>query len=333
MTLSARRCSTRKNGRFQIVFDECPQKEKDMSLVNIARPGAAALDELVPSRYALQVGDIDVLVISDGVLPITAVTMATNAAPADLSAWLKDMYLPPEVLDWPLNVAVVRSAGKTILIDSGLGTEFPDFPRAGQLAMRLHAAGIAPSSVTDVVLTHLHMDHIGGLLVDGLRAQLRPDLRVHLASAEAEFWEAPDFSRTVMPSPIPDVLRRTAAQFLDVYRGQLRTFETDYEVAPGVLLRRTGGHTPGHSIVRIESRGEALTFAGDAVFQTGFDNPEWQNGFEHDPEESARVRVRLLTELAASGEQLVATHLPFPSVCHVAVAGNAFRFIAANWDY
>ena len=304
-----------------------------MSLVDIARPSGPGMDELVPSRYALTVGEIEVLVISDGVLPITATTLATNAAPDDLSAWLKDMYLPPEVLDWPLNVAVVRSGDKTILIDSGVGTEFPDFPRAGQLALRLAGAGIDPASVTDVVLTHLHMDHIGGLLVDGLRRQLRPDLRVHLAAAEAEFWEAPDFSRTVMPEPIPEVLRRTAAQFLDLYRSRLNPFDHEYEVAPGVLVRRTGGHTPGHSIVRLESGGQALTFAGDAVFQPGFDNPEWQNGFEHDPEESTRVRVRLLNELAASGEALVATHLPFPSVCHVAVAGDAFRFIPAVWDY
>ena len=301
-----------------------------MTLDSLSRTG---LDELVPSRYALRVGDIDVLVISDGVLPITATTMATNVAPAEYSAWLKDMFLPPEILDWPLNVAVVRSAGKTILIDSGLGTEFPDFPRAGQLGVRLSAAGIDPSTVTDVVLTHLHMDHIGGLLVDGLRARLRPDLRVHLATAEAEFWAAPDFTHTVMQAAIPPVLRRTAAQFLDLYRGQLRPFEDEYEVAPGVLLRRTGGHTPGHSIVRIESRGEALTFAGDAVFQPGFDNPQWQNGFEHDPEEAARVRVGLLTDLAVSGEQLVATHLPFPSVCHVAAVGDAFRFIPTVWDY
>ena len=291
------------------------------------------VDELVPSRYAVQVGDVEVMVISDGVLPITASTMATNAAPAELSAWLKDMYLPPEITDWPLNVAVVRSGDKVILVDSGLGSEFPGFPRAGQLAMRLDAAGIDPASVTDVVLTHLHMDHIGGLLVDGLRGRLRTDLRVHLAAAEADFWEAPDFSRTVMPAPIPDVLRSTATKFLDLYRGQLRPFETEYEVAPGVLIRRTGGHTPGHSIVRVESRGEALTFAGDAVFQPGFENPDWQNGFEHDPEESTRVRVRLLKELAATGEQLVATHLPFPSLCHVAEAGNAFRFVPTNWDY
>ncbi|BBY16810.1 hypothetical protein MLIT_24020 [Mycolicibacterium litorale] len=136
-----------------------------------------------------------------------------------------------------------------------------------------------------------------------------------------------------MPAPVPEVLRSTATRFLDVYRSRLRPFETEYEVAPGVMICRTGGHTPGHSIVRLESGSDRLTFAGDAVFQPGFDNPGWHNGFEHDPEESARVRVRLLSELAARGEQLVATHLPFPSVCHVAVSGDTFRFVPAVWDY
>jgi glyoxylase-like metal-dependent hydrolase (beta-lactamase superfamily II) len=299
-----------------------------MSVDNISQ-----LDELVPSRYAVEVGDIEVLVISDGVLPITSSTLATNVASAELGGWLDDMFLPRDVVDWPLNVVVVRTGGRTILVDAGLGVEFPDFPRAGQTVHRLEAAGIDPGSVTDVVLTHLHMDHIGGLLTDGLKARLRPDLRVHLATAEAEFWEKPDFSQTVMPGPIPDVLRRTATQFLDEYRGQLRPFESEYEVAPGVLISRTGGHTPGHSIVRLESRGDQLTFAGDAVFAVGFDNPEWQNGFEHDPAEATRVRVELLRELAATGGALVATHLPFPSVCHVATAGDVFRCVPATWDY
>ena len=69
------------------------------------------------------------------------------------------------------------------------------------------------------------------------------------------------------------------------------------------------------------------------MFPVGFDHPEWHNGFEHDPEESARVRIRLLRELAATGEPLVATHLPFPSVCHVAVAGDAFRCVPAAWEF
>ncbi len=304
-----------------------------MSTVNLTDSATIASDELVPSRYAQPVGDLDVLIISDGVLPITASTLATNAEPAAFRTWLDDMFLPPDVVDWPLNVAVVRSGDRTILIDSGLGVEFPDFPRAGRLAQRLAAAGIAPGSVTDVVLTHLHMDHIGGLLTEGLRGQLRPDLKVHLASAEAEFWAAPDFSHTVMPESIPPVLRSVASRFLDVYRDNLQPFETEYEVAPGVIVRRTGGHTPGHSIVRLESRGERLTFAGDAVFQVGFDRPDWENGFEHDPEVAARVRLELLTELAARGEPLVATHLPFPSLCRVAAHDNGFRAVPSTWDY
>jgi len=129
-----------------------------MSVDNVSQLGSTGLDELVPSRYAQQVGDIEVLVISDGVLPITASTLATNADSADLAGWLTDMYLAPDVVDWPLNVVVVRTGGRTILVDAGLGVEFPDFPRAGQTVHRLEAAGIDPASVTDVVLTHLHID-------------------------------------------------------------------------------------------------------------------------------------------------------------------------------
>ncbi len=304
-----------------------------MSVDSISDLGTTGLDELVPSRYAVQIGDIEVLVISDGILPITARTMATNADPAEFGSWLDDRFLPRDVLDWPLNVVVVRSGDRTVLVDAGLGVEFPDFPRAGQTIHRLEAAGIDPSAVTDVVLTHLHMDHVGGLLTKGLKDGLRPDLRIHVAAAEANFWEAPDFSHTDMPAPVPGALRSIASHFMDEYRGQIRTFESEYEPAPGVLVARTGGHTPGHAIVRLASGGDRLTFAGDAVFAPGFDNPEWHNGFEHDPEESARVRIKLLRELAATGEALVATHLPFPSVCRVATAGEVFRCVPAVWDY
>ena len=87
------------------------------------------------------------------------------------------------------------------------------------------------------------------------------------------------------------------------------------------------------SVARLASGGDRLTFAGDAVFQVGFDQPEWHNGFEHDPEEAARVRVKLLRELAANRELLVATHLPFPSLSHVAVDGDTFRCVPIVWDY
>ena len=274
------------------------------------------------------------LVVSDGVLPLPAAMMATNADPAVRAAWLNDMFLPPDMFDWALNAVVVRSGGRTILIDAGLGMDRSWTCRGpGSWSMRLEAAGIDLASVTDVVLTHMHMDHVGGLLVDGVKDRLRPDLRIHVAAAEVKFWESPDFSRASMPPGFPDALRSAAKRFLNEYRSQLRTFEEEYEVAPGVVVHRTGGHTPGHSVVRLASGGDRLTFAGDAVFPVGFDHPDWHNGFEHDPEEAARVRVRLLRELAATGEPLVATHLPFPSVCHVAVAGDAFRWVPAVWDY
>jgi glyoxylase-like metal-dependent hydrolase (beta-lactamase superfamily II) len=118
------------------------------------------------------------------------------------------MFLPPDAFDWALNVVVVRSGGRTILIDAGLGFD-PDLhlPRAGQLIKRLEAADIDLESLTDVVLTHMHMDHIGGLLVDGVKDRLRPDLRIHVAAAEVKFWESPDFSHVSMPPGFPDALR------------------------------------------------------------------------------------------------------------------------------
>ena len=305
-----------------------------MNLHNASYPATSKPEELVPSRYAVRIGEIDVLVVSDGVLPLPTTMLAHNADPADRAAWLDDMFLPPDAFDWALNVVVVRSGDKTILIDAGLGSD-PELhlPRAGQLIKRLEAAGIDLASVTDVVLTHMHMDHVGGLLVDGVKERLRPDLRIHVAAAEVKFWEAPDFTHTDMPQGFPDALRAAAKRFVKEYSSQLRPFDEEHEVAPGVVVRRTGGHTPGHSVVRVASGGDALTFAGDAVFAVGFDQPEWHNGFEHDPEEAARVRIRLLRELAETGELLVATHMPFPSVGHVAVAGDAFRWVPVFWDY
>jgi len=305
-----------------------------MTLDTLSRPASPMLDEPVPSRYALKVGDIDVLVISDGILPIPAHVLAHNVEQKTLDTWLDAQFLPREIAEWPLNVLVVRSGDQTILVDAGLGLD-PDLKlkKAGRLVQRLEAAGIALDSITDVVVTHMHMDHIGGLVIEGTHERMRPDLRVHVAAAEVAFWQDPDFSRTVMPEGFPDALRRTAKRFMEQYAAQIRTFDTEAQVAPGVVAQLTGGHTPGHCMVRVASGDERLTFVGDAIFQVGFDQPDWYNGFEHDPEESARVRIDLLREFAATREPFVATHLPFPSIYHVAVAGDAFRAVPAVWDY
>ena len=275
------------------------EEETNMSLDTTSHPNRPGPNELIRSGYALRVGEIDALVVSDGTMSIPAATLAVNAAPADLGAWLDGMFLPAR-FGWPLNVGVVRSGGRTVLIDAGLGVEFPEFAGAGQLTRRLEAAGLGLESLTDVVLTHMHMDHIGGLL--GLRDRLRPDLRIHVSATEAEFWAGKaDLSRATM--------------------------------APGMLVSRTGGHTPGHSVVRLESGGDRLMFGGDSVFPPGFDCPHWHNGFDQEPEETVRVRVGLLRELSATGQPLVPTHVPFPAAGRVAVTRDVFRWVPAYWAH
>lgn len=177
----------------------------------ITSPGKQASGELVPSRYAVRIGEVDVVLISDGVLPLPTSTMSTNVSEADRNAWFDSRFLQRDRFDWALNIALVRSGEQLILIDSGVGDGFEYFTRAGQSVMRLETAGIDLKAITDIVVTHMHMDHIGGLNVDGIKGKLRPDVRIHVAAAEVEFWKNPDFSKTVMPETVPPALREAAA--------------------------------------------------------------------------------------------------------------------------
>ena len=120
---------------------------------------------------------------------------------------------------------------------------------------------------------------------------------------------------------------------MNEYNTQMRPFKDEYEVAPGVLVHRTGGHTPGHSVVRLESGGERLMFGGDAVFPPGFDCPQWHNGFDQEPEVTVRVRLGLFRELASTGQPLVLTHVPFPAAGHVGMTRDVFRWVPAYWNH
>ncbi|WP_427307237.1 MBL fold metallo-hydrolase [Cupriavidus sp. H39] len=298
-----------------------------------ARLGKEGSGELVPSRYAVRVGDVDVVLISDGILPLPTSTMSTNVSQADRNEWFDGRFLQRDVFDWALNIALVRSGERLILIDSGVGDGFEYFTRAGRSVMRLESSGIDLAAITDIVITHMHMDHVGGLNVDGVKAKLRPDVRIHVAAAEVAFWKNPDFSRTVMPEAVPPALRKAAAKFAELYSENIVPFDQAVEVAAGVSARVTGGHTPGHCVVDVASNGEKLTFVGDAIFEVGFDQPEWQNGFEHDPEAAVDVRIALLNEAAETGALLAAAHVAFPSIGHIAKNGKVFRFVPVQWDY
>src|SRR5246127_27420 len=105
---------------------------------NLGKGGAG---ELVPSRYAVRVGDVDVVLISDGVLPLPTFTMSTNVSDADRNEWFDGRFLQRDMFDWALNIALVRSGERLILIDSGVGDGFEYFSRAGRSVMRLESAG------------------------------------------------------------------------------------------------------------------------------------------------------------------------------------------------
>ncbi|SAL00046.1 beta-lactamase domain-containing protein [Caballeronia fortuita] len=299
----------------------------------IARLGREGSGELVASRYAVRIGDIDVVLISDGVLPLPTSTMSTNVSEADRNEWFDGRFLQRDTFDWALNIALVRSGERLILIDSGVGDGFEYFSRAGRSVMRLESAGIDLAAITDIVITHMHMDHVGGLNVDGVKAKLRPDVRIHVSAAEIAFWKNPDFSRTVMPEAVPPALRAAAAKFVKLYNENIVQFDQSVEVAHGVSARVTGGHTPGHCVVDVASNGEKLTFVGDAIFEVNFDNPDWQNGFEHDPEACVDVRIALFDDAAETGALLAAAHVAFPSIGHVAKSGEGYRFVPVQWDY
>ncbi|MFM0205597.1 MBL fold metallo-hydrolase [Paraburkholderia fungorum] len=299
----------------------------------IASVGGEGAGELVSSRYAVRVGDVDVVLISDGVLPLPTSTMSTNVSEADRNEWFDGRFLQRDMFDWALNIALVRSGDRLILVDSGVGDGFEYFTRAGRSVMRLESAGIDLAAITDIVITHMHMDHVGGLNVAGVKAKLRPDVRIHVSGKEVEFWKNPDFSKTAMPETVPPALRKAAAKFVELYSENIVQFDQTVEVAKGVSARVTGGHTPGHCVVDVASNGEKLTFVGDAIFQVNFDHPDWQNGFEHDPEGAADVRIALLNEAAETGALLAAAHVAFPSIGHIAKKDKGFHFVPVVWDY
>ena len=147
----------------------------------------------------------------------------------------------------------------------------------------------------------------------------------------AEAFRSAGYATGGFVSGFPPDRRFGLARGLDEYHDRLQPFEKEHEVAPGVLVSRTGGHTPGHSVVRVESGRARLMFGGDSVFPPGFECPHWHNGFDQEPEASVLVRVALLRELASTGQPLVPTHVAFPAAGRVAMTQDVFSWVPAYW--
>jgi glyoxylase-like metal-dependent hydrolase (beta-lactamase superfamily II) len=279
----------------------------------------------VPGIYRHRVGEAIVTVVSDGSIaedPAMLLNISTEDAEAMLDAAGRT---PP--LTMALNVFVVQTPSRTVLIDTGYGTL--GGPASGHLIEHLVAAGIAPGAIDAVLLTHLHPDHLGGLLdSDGKPAFANADVLV--AQVDAAFWldetqaaRAPEAHRPAFT---------LARQMTAPYGSRLRLF-TEREPMPGIEAVPLPGHTPGHTGYAIGAGKDRLLIWGDVIHSPDIQvrRPDVGVLFDTDPAMAITTRRRTL-EMAASERLLVAgMHLHFPGFAHVARDGAGYVLQPAKW--
>lgn len=275
-----------------------------------------------PAPY--KVGDIDVLVLSDGVLNVPlSFTLPENSAEA--APLFASQGLPATIAPAQTNPVLVRTAKDIVLIDAGSGPNFQ--PTAGKLLENLEAAGIAPESITKVVFTHAHADHIWGAIDDFGDGARFPNATYVISSREWDFWRDPSAAEKM-----PDWLKGMAvgtARTLSQIEGKMERRNDGDMVAPGIRYRATPGHTPGHMSVQVESGSKSLVIGGDVLTHTAisFARPEWRIGTDYDRDRAVLTRKALLDQLATDKTPLVGFHLAWPGLGIVERSGTAFRFL------
>ncbi|HEY3847333.1 MAG TPA: MBL fold metallo-hydrolase [Acetobacteraceae bacterium] len=275
--------------------------------------------------HHLRVGDVVVTALNDGQfeggfdwLVGVEAAEATKLHQASFRA------VPPRVT---VNAFLVHLPDRLVLVDAGCGGAMG--PDMGRLAANLTAAGIAPSDVDVVLATHLHPDHVGGL-VDGDGRAVFPNAELVVHEAEPRFWG----DETVLANASEQnrgfvmLARATMA----AYGNRMRQV-TEGEVLPGVTVVPEPGHTPGHSGWLVASGGDSLLIWGDVVHLPGvqFARPEAEIGFDIDGAQAIASRQRIM-DMAATDRLLVAgMHLDFPAFGHVARAAQGYAFVPEVW--
>ena len=279
------------------------------------------------SGFSTVVGEGLLSVLSDGHLQLPASFLQPegidDAALKDLLIRYQlngDTYAPA------CNISVWQQGDRTVLFDVGAGSQF--MSSAGQLPGALDAAGIDPESVTDVILTHAHPDHLWGLL-DDFDDLLYANATIHIHRDELDYWQADD---TLSRTPESRQTFVVGAQSrLARAEEQLSVFGSGDEVLPGIEALDTRGHTPGHTSRAIHDGGESVLIVGDALNNVAlsFEYPGLPSPADQDPELAAETRMALLDRLAADQMRLIGFHLPTPGFGRVERgAGRAYRFVA-----
>lgn len=283
-----------------------------------------------PGYYRLELGDFEVIALLDGTHPFDATGLAVGAKPGEMEELLDKAYLKSPV-EGMFTAFLVKTPGKLVLIDTGAGNLYGR--DGGLLVSNLKAAGYTPDQIDEIYLTHLHRDHVGGLMLGGEIVFPRAIIRV--SKTEADFW-LNDANRSKVPAILGPMFDG-AEQVLKPYiaSGRFKPFESEAPLTPGITPVVAPGHTPGHRQYLIQSQGQALLVWGDTVHVMPAQIPDPHIAMKYDSDTTSAVgsRETALADAAAKGWWVAGAHISFPGIGHIRRTGaDSFEWVPANYS-
>ncbi|NBJ12293.1 MBL fold metallo-hydrolase [Microvirga arsenatis] len=282
-----------------------------------------------PGFYRYKVGDIEVTAINDGFAQRPLEGFVRNAELSQVQQAMQEAFLPTSALPIAFNTLVLNQGGSLTLIDTGNGDM--GAPTSGRWMANFRAAGFDPAQVNAVVISHFHGDHINGLrLKDG--TAVFPNAEVMVPAAEWAFW-MDDARMNQAPEAMKGAFQGVRRVFGPI-ASNVKRYEMDKEVVPGLTAVAAPGHTPGHTVYMLSSGNGKLMIMSDTTNHPALfvRNPDWSAVFDMDADQARATRRRLLDMAASERAQVAFYHAPFPGTGHVAKDGNGFRFVPVQWS-
>lgn len=291
---------------------------------------AMSIDHAMPPEtHRFKLGKFEVLVVKDGARASgkPQETFGTNQTPEAVGELLEENFLPADNFVNSFAPVLVNTGSEVILFDTGLG-EGGRANGLGRLSEGLTAAGYKREDVTIVVLTHMHGDHIGGLMEGGEPAY--PNARYVTGQAEYDFWVDPARAGTPAENGHKSVLANVKPLANNM------TFIADgADVVGGVTAMAAFGHSPGHMIYRLESEGRQLVLTADTAnhFVLSLQRPDWEVRFDMDKAAAAATRKRVFDMIATDRLAFLGYHMPFPAVGYVERLDGGYRFVPKSYQF
>ena len=276
-----------------------------------------------PYWHRFVLGDAEVTIVSDGTLPLGPPKGTFVGVPdEEVRKMLSDNFLNPDNVVLEQNSPIVNTGDKLILFDTGMGTSKAFGPTTGRQQKSMAEAGIKPGDIDAVVLSHAHIDHIGGIVGDDGKP-LFPNAQYYITQADYDFWT----DETKVPQAFK-VFLDTARKNLTPVRDRIHFIKDGEEFLPGIQAIFAPGHTVGHTIFMINSGGKSLCYIGDLAHHPVLllEKPLTEFMYDTDPKQSAQTRVKMLGMLADKKIPLLAYHFAWPGIGHVAKRGDGFRY-------